>query len=77
MGNAWSGTIITTTNVASVVIDAAFFAFVVPRKTFGAFEFHTRVLAVPDIYRQRVYGSITAYNTAGQAERVPLELDFR
>jgi hypothetical protein len=77
MGDSWSGRIITTTNVASLVIDAAFFAFVVPRKTFGDFEFRTRVLAVPDIYRQRVYGSITAYNTAGEAERIPLELDFR
>lgn len=77
MGEEWSGKIITTTNVASLVIDAAFFAFVVPRKSFGDFEFRTRVLAVPDIYRQKVYGNITAYNTAGDADRTPLELDFR
>jgi hypothetical protein len=77
MGDEWSGRIITSTNVASVVIDAAFFAFVVPRKTFGDFEFRTRVVAVPDIYRQKVYGNITAYNAAGESVRIPLELDFR
>jgi hypothetical protein len=77
MGDVWSGKIITTTNVASLVIDAAFFAFVVPRKTFGDFEFRTRILGVPDIYRQKVYGNISAYNAAGNAERIPVELDFR
>jgi hypothetical protein len=76
-GDEWSGRIVTTTNVASVVIVCTFFAFVVPRKTFGLFAFRTHVLAVPDIYRQVVYGRIVAYNTAGTSEAVPLELDFR
>ncbi len=77
MGDVWSGRIVTTTNVASVVVSAPFFSFVVPRKRFGDFSFSTHVLAVPTLYRQKLYGSIIAYNAAGQSVSVPLELDFR
>ena len=77
MGDWWSGRIVTTTNVASVVVSVPFFSFVVPRDRFGDFSFRTHVLAVPDLYRQKVYGSIIAYNTAGESVSVPLELDFR
>lgn len=77
MGDIWSGHIVTTTNVASLVIDEPFFAFVVPRKTFGDFAFQTRVIAVPDIYRRVLYGKIIAYNAAGAADAIPLRLDFR
>jgi hypothetical protein len=77
VGDRWSGRIVTTTNVASVVVSAPFFSFVVPRTAFGEFAFSTHVLAVPALYRQRLYGSIIAYNAAGESVSVPLEMDFR
>lgn len=77
MGDRWTGHIVTTTNVASVVLSAPFFSFVVPRTRFGDFAFSTRVLAVPALYRQKLYGSFIAYNAAGESVSVPVELDFR
>jgi hypothetical protein len=72
----WSGHILTTTNVASVVISMPFFSFEVPRRSFGDFAFRTFVGAVPPLYRQTLYGSVIAYNAAGVAVSRPIVVTF-
>ena len=44
-GDTWSGTIITTTNVASVEVRTNLFSLNVPRRTFGDFSWYSRCRA--------------------------------
>ena len=72
----WSGTIVTTTNVASLELRTNQFAISVPRTAFGRFAFTLRVYDVPDEFLRSYALRIIARNSAGaQAEEdVPLRI---
>ena len=74
-GDTWSGTIITTTNVASVEVRTNLFSLNVPRRTFGDFRFTLRIYDVPPIFIRGYRVRVIARNAAGQA--VEEDLPFR
>lgn len=72
----FSGTITTSTNVASVEVKTEAFAYNVPRSTFGQFAFSYVMPELPPPARRHYLLVITARNAAGVAEveRVPILL---
>jgi hypothetical protein len=75
-GQTWSGTIITTTNVASVEVRTNLFSINVPRHKFGDFRFTLRVYDVPPIFIRAYRLRVLARNAAGEAveEDVPFRI---
>ena len=68
-GQTWSGTIVTTTNVASVEVRTNLFSIDVPRRRYGDFTFDLRVYDVPPIFVRAYRVRVIARNSAGvQAE---------
>ena len=74
-GDTWLGTIVTTTNVASVEVRTNLFSINVPRRTFGDFRFTLRVYDVPPIFIRGYRLRVIARNAAGEA--VEEDLPFR
>jgi len=76
---AWfDGTIVTSTNVASVEVRTAAFSINSAHVAPGLFQFHTRVLEVPPLSRLHSYElNVIARNTAGerQVEHVTLSVE--
>lgn len=62
----WSGTIVTSTNVASVELKTDQFSLNLPRKRFGVFEFHVSLYDVPPEFIRRYDLRVIARNTAGR-----------
>ena len=60
VGGSWSGRVATTTNVAVVELRSPSFSFILSRPSYGQFVFHTRVLAVPSLYRRGFDATIVA-----------------
>ena len=71
-GHSWSGTIVTTTNVASLEVRTNLFSIDVPRKAFGRFAFDLHVLDVPPIFIRAYRVRAIARNSAG----IEAEEDF-
>ncbi|HEY9179620.1 MAG TPA: hypothetical protein VIO32_02810 [Candidatus Baltobacteraceae bacterium] len=76
-GDTWSGTIVTTTNVASVEVRTNLFSIDVPRRTFGDFHFDLRVYDVPPIFIRGYRVRVIARNSVGQSAEEDLPLDIR
>lgn len=74
-GETWTGSIITSTNVASVEVRTNLFSINVPRRTFGDFHFDLRVFDVPPIFIRAYRVRVIARNSAG--EGVEEDLPFR
>lgn len=72
----WSGTIVTTTNVASVELKTNQFSISVPRDAFGHFHFNLNVYDVPPEFVRSYVLRIIARNSAGteQEEDVPMQI---
>jgi hypothetical protein len=67
-GSSINGTIVTSTNVASVEVRTATFSINVPRSSFGQFGFHLNVLVFPPLLKHTYPLLIIARNAAGVAE---------
>ncbi|HKU67281.1 MAG TPA: hypothetical protein VJP85_05870 [Candidatus Baltobacteraceae bacterium] len=74
-GDTWSGTIVTSTNVASVEVRTNLFSIDVPRRTYGDFRFALRIYDVPPIFIRAYRLRVIARNAAGQS--VEEDLPFR
>ncbi len=74
-GETWSGTIITSTNVASVEVRTNLFSIDGPRRAYGDFRFALRVYDVPPIFIRAYRLRVIARNAAG--ESVEEDLPFR
>ncbi len=72
----WSGTIVTSTNVASVELKTNQFSLNVPRDRFGLFRFRINVFDLPAEFMRRYDLRIIARNTAGvkTEEDVPFRI---
>jgi hypothetical protein len=65
----FDGTILTSTNVASVEVRSAAFSINSTHAASGFFRFHTRILELPPLSRRHSYElNIIARNTAGEQE---------
>ena len=73
----WSGTIITSTNVASVEVRTNLFSIDVPRRTYGDFRFALRVYDVPPIFIRAYRVRVIARNAAGESAEEDLPLRIR
>lgn len=71
----WSGTIVTSTNVASVELKTNQFSLNVPRESFGVFRFRINVYDLPAEFIRRYSLRIIARNTAG--DEVEEDVPFR
>ena len=76
-GQTWSGTIITTTNVASVEVRTNLFSINVPRSGFGDFRFTLRIYDVPPIFIRGYTVRVIARNAAGASTEEDLPLRIR
>jgi hypothetical protein len=76
-GDSWSGTIITSTNVASVEVRTNLFSLNVPRRTFGDFRFGLRIYDVPPIFIRGYRVRVIARNAAGASTEEDLPLQIR
>lgn len=76
-GQTWSGTIITTTNVASVEVRTNLFSINVPRRGFGDFRFALRIYDVPPIFIRGYTVRVIARNAAGASTEEDLPLRIR
>lgn len=76
-GQTWSGTIVTSTNVASVEVRTNLFSIDVPRRTFGTFAFSLRVLDVPPIFIRGYRLRVIARNSAGASTEEDLPFRIR
>lgn len=76
-GDSWSGTIITTTNVASVEVRTNLFSINVPRRGFGDFRFALRIYDVPPIFIRGYTVRVIARNAAGASTEEDLPLRIR
>jgi hypothetical protein len=77
-GTWFDGTIVASTNVASVEVRSAAFSINSGHVGPGVYHFHTRVLEVPPFSRRHSYELfIIARNTAGEqeVERAPLRVE--
>jgi len=74
-GERWSGTIIASTNVASVEVRTNLFSIDVPRRGYGDFRFTLHVFDVPPIFIRPYNLRVIARNSAG--ESVEEDLPFR
>ena len=78
VGGRWSGKVATTSNVAVVELRSPSFSFILHRTAFGQFEFSTRVLAVPSIYRRGFEATLVARGAGlGLIDQRDAELVFR
>lgn len=64
-GTDWRGSVVTSTNVASVEVRSSLFSVDVPRRDFGNFSFALHVLDVPPIFVRAYRLRVIARNTAG------------
>lgn len=76
-GTTWSGTFVTTTNVASVEVRTNLFSVDVPRKRFGRFAFTLDVLDTPPIFVRAYRLRVLARNSAGSVEEQDLPFRIR
>ena len=76
-GQTWSGTIVTTTNVASVEVRTNLFSIDVPRRAFGNFHFDLRVYDVPPIFIRGYRVRVIARNAAGASTEEDLPFRIR
>ena len=77
-GTWFDGTMICSTNVASVEVRTAAFSINSAHVAPGVYRFHTRVLELPPLSRRHWYElDIIARNTAGveEIERAPLRVE--
>jgi hypothetical protein len=77
-GSWFDGTIVVSTNVASVEVRTAAFSINSDHVAPGLYRFHTRVLELPPFSRRHSYElDIIARNTAGikQVETAPLRVE--
>jgi hypothetical protein len=77
-GTWFDGTIIVSTNVASVEVRTAAFSINSAHVAPGIYRFHTRVLELPPFSRRHSYQlDIIARNTAGvkEVEQAPLRVE--
>ena len=72
----WSGTVVTTTNVASVELRTNQFSLNLPRTAYGVFRFRIHVYDLPAEFLRRYSLRIIARNSAGDAveEDVPFAI---
>jgi len=63
--SVWSGSFVTSTNVASVEVRTNLFSIDVPRKAFGRFAFSVDVLDLPPIFVRAYRLRVLARNSAG------------
>jgi hypothetical protein len=66
-GKRWIGTIVTSTNVASVEVRTESFSFTADRQRFGVFGFSQDILDVIPQYRRSYVLHLVARNTGGDA----------
>lgn len=76
-GTTWTGSFITTTNVASVEVRTNLFSIDVPRKGFGRFTFTLDVLDTPPIFVRAYRLRVLARNSAGEIEEQDLPFRIR
>ncbi len=76
-GTTWSGSFVTTTNVASVEVRTNLFSIDVPRKAFGRFAFTLDVLDTPPIFVRAYRLRVLARNSAGKIEEQDLPFRIR
>jgi hypothetical protein len=76
-GRTWSGTIVTSTNVASVEIRSNLFSLDVPRQSYGRFAFRVNVFDLPPIFIRAYRLRIIARNSAGASVEEDLPFRFR
>lgn len=77
-GISFDGTIVTSTNVASVEVRTASFSINSAHVAPGLYRFHTLVLELPPLSRRHWYDlSIIARNTPGdeEVEHAPLRVE--
>ena len=74
-GEHWSGTFVTSTNVASLEVRTPLFSINVPRTSFGRFTFTVNVLDALPVFVRAYRLEVIARNSAG-AQAVE-ELPFR
>jgi hypothetical protein len=72
----WSGTFVTSTNVASVEVRTNLFSIDVPRTRIGRFAFSLDILDVPPTFLRGYRLRVIARNSAGlqSEEDVPLSI---
>lgn len=76
-GESWSGSIITSTNVASVEVRSNLFSIDVPRRAYGDFRFALRVYDVPPIFVRAYRLRVIARNSAGESTEEDLPFRIR
>jgi hypothetical protein len=76
-GSTWSGTFVTTTNVASVEVRTNLFSIDVPRKAFGRFSFTLDVFDTPPIFVRSYRLRVLARNSAGVISEQDLPFRIR
>jgi len=76
-GSTWSGSFVTTTNVASVEVRTNLFSIDVPRKEFGQFAFTLDVFDTPPIFIRSYRLRVLARNSAGVIEEQDLPFRIR
>ena len=76
-GSTWSGTFVTSTNVASIEVRTNLFSIDVPRKAFGRFAFTLDVLDTPPIFVRAYRLRVLARNSAGTIEEQDLPFRIR
>lgn len=75
-GTRWMGTIVTSTNVASVEVRTESFSFTADRQRFGVFGFSQGILDVIPQYRRAYVLHVIARNTGGAVDErlVPITI---
>lgn len=75
-GDAWSGAITTSTNVASVEARVVIFSLSVHRTDFGQFSFRVRIPRVPRRFHRPYTLELIARNADGksQAAKIPISI---
>jgi hypothetical protein len=76
-GSAWSGQMVTATNVASVEVRTNLFSIDVPRTSFGRFAYSLDVLDVPPIFVRSYRLRVLARNSAGRVYEEDLPFRIR
>lgn len=76
-GDAWSGSITTSTNVASVEARVAIFSLSVHRTDFGQFSFRLRIPHVPRRFRRPYTLELIARNADGKAQAAKIPIRIR
>jgi hypothetical protein len=77
IGDTWSGTIVTTTNVASLEVSSPSFVFNAKRVAYGKFIFTLHWLFIEPLYRRQYTVAFVARNAAGVSTERDIPVDFR